>query len=126
MDIEAIGSSSVWPSPARRPSTGEKPDEKIEPAVEAPEKPAAHIEDAGGLEKDKPAEAGQDQPEPQLAGETWDRERLAYDYELTKDRELVVKVVDKEDRSKVVRQYPDEKSLSIKRAYRKFMELIGL
>lgn len=50
----------------------------------------------------------------------------AYDYDVPEDRRLVVKIVDREDRAEVIRQYPSERELAFIKAYRNFMELIGL
>jgi len=50
----------------------------------------------------------------------------AYEYDVTEGNQLVVKIVDRENRSKVVRQYPSEQELQLKEAYRKLMDLLGL
>jgi len=57
---------------------------------------------------------------------SWSKESTDYDYDLSDDRELVVKIVNRKDRSEVIRQYPSKAELAYKTAFRKFMELIGL
>ena len=47
-----------------------------------------------------------------------------YDYEVSENHELIFRVVDAENRSKVIRQYPSEDVLKFRRAYRKFLETI--
>jgi len=62
----------------------------------------------------------------ELFGSSWSRGEIAYDYEISKFNDLVVKIVKQEDRSEVVRQYPTKGQMTYKNAFRKFMELIGL
>lgn len=63
-------------------------------------------------------------PEPEMIGAGWSRENTDYDYDVSETSDLVVKVVDKEDRSRVIRQYPSEERLSLKKAFMRFLELI--
>ncbi|MBI4667311.1 MAG: hypothetical protein HY751_12985 [Nitrospinae bacterium] len=49
-----------------------------------------------------------------------------YDYDVSDYHQLVVKVVNAQNRAEVVRQYPSEESLSLKDAYRRFLKLIGM
>lgn len=65
-------------------------------------------------------------PQAELFGSSWNRSETAYDYELSQYNDLVVKIVDDENRSEVIRQYPTKEQLSYKNAFRKFMELLGL
>jgi len=48
-------------------------------------------------------------------------ESTTYDYEMSKTKDFVVKVVNRENRSEVVRQYPSEAQLALKEAYEKFV-----
>lgn len=63
-------------------------------------------------------------PAPEMIGADWSRENTDYDYDVSETSDLVVKVVDKEDRSRVIRQYPSEERLSFKKAFLRFLELI--
>ncbi|VAX15943.1 hypothetical protein MNBD_NITROSPINAE04-44 [hydrothermal vent metagenome] len=65
-------------------------------------------------------------PQAELFGSSWNKDKTAYDYEISKFNDLIVKIVDREDRSEVARQYPTKGQVSYKNAFRKFMELIGL
>jgi len=65
-------------------------------------------------------------PQTELFGSSWNRGATAYDYELSEFNDLIVKIVDSEDRAEVVRQYPTKEQMNYKNAFRKFMELIGL
>jgi len=97
-----------------------------------------HVETHAGPEKEPVATAAEEAvraraeqraaqtTDPELAGAAWRRENTDYDYDLTKERDLVIKIVDREDRSQVLRQYPNQAELAYRRAFRKFLELIGL
>ncbi len=62
----------------------------------------------------------------ELFGSSWNKDKTAYDYELSRFNDLIVKIVDREDRSEVARQYPTKGQMNYKNAFRKFMKLIGL
>ena len=65
-------------------------------------------------------------PAPALYGDTLRSENTLRDYAVTEERDLVLKILDKEDTSKVLRQYPTEGELNYRSAFRRFMELIGV
>ncbi len=79
--------------------------------------------------KQKIEEARQSVPDSlqtDLFGSSWNSDTTAYDYELSEFNDLIVKVVVREDRAEVVRQYPTKEQMNYKNAFRKFIELIGL
>ncbi len=63
---------------------------------------------------------------PGVPDSGWSKENTDYDYDLSDDRELVVKIVNRKDRSEVIRQYPSKAQLAYKTAFRKFLDMIGL
>ncbi|MBI4828949.1 MAG: hypothetical protein HY804_09110 [Nitrospinae bacterium] len=65
-------------------------------------------------------------PAPALYGDTFRSENTLRDYAVTEERDLVLKILDKEDTRKVLRQYPTEGELNYRSAFRRFMELIGV
>lgn len=93
-------------------------------------KPNFHDDDSVELHsRQKIEEAGQPASESlqtELFGSSWNRGETAYDYELSEFNDLIVKIVDREDRAEVVRQYPTKEQMNYKNAFRKFIELIGL
>jgi hypothetical protein len=79
--------------------------------------------------KQKIEEARQSAPDSfqtELFGSSWNSDTTAYDYELSEFNDLIVKVVVREDRAEVVRQYPTKGQMNYKNAFRRFIELIGL
>ncbi len=126
-------SSSARRARSERSNVVAAQDEKVKPASiekDGQVKPNYHDGDWVELHsKEKIEEARQQAPESletELFGSSWNRGETAYDYELSEFNDLIVKIVDRENRSEVVRQYPTKEQMTYKNAFRKFMELIGL
>jgi uncharacterized FlaG/YvyC family protein len=49
-----------------------------------------------------------------------------YRYELSEGRDLIVKIVNPENRSEIIRQYPSEEMVNFRTAYRRFLKIVGL
>jgi hypothetical protein len=79
-------------------------------------------EDHNDVEKKVEPEA----PITPSLGSSWTPGATTRRYELSELRDLVTKVVDAENTSDVIRQYPNREQLGFKMAYRKFLDLIGL
>lgn len=77
--------------------------------------------------EEEPREAPpKEPPAPALYGDSLRSENTLRDYIVTGERDLVLKILDREDTSKVLRQYPSEGELNYRSAFRRFMELIGV
>ncbi|MBI5815100.1 MAG: flagellar protein FlaG [Nitrospinae bacterium] len=98
-------------------------DQPVVPAVK-------HTENAGGQGKHPKREAAKASevsdkvdighgPEPE-------RKNTAYEYDISDGHNLVVKIVNRDNRTEVVRQYPSEEMVKFQKAYMQWMKTMGL
>lgn len=94
-------------------------------------KKTAPAQDTRDIEKDKvdispEAKAVEIKDGLSRLAEGWSPDSAAYEYDLSDDHDLIFRVVRKDDRAEVLRQYPSDETLAFKKQFRKLLKNMGV